>query len=96
MKFLPSLNEKQIWEFSSSLLGELPDNRHLGISMALNITERIRTQKVMQQAKETAEYASRAKSDFLANMSHELRTPLNAIIGFAEILRDELVGSINV
>ena len=28
-------------------------------------------------------------------MSHELRTPLNAIIGFAEILRDELVGSIN-
>ena len=87
--------EKQIWEFSSSLLGELPDNRHLGISMALNVTERIRTQKVMQQAKETAEYASRAKSDFLANMSHELRTPLNAIIGFAEILRDELVGSVN-
>ena len=87
--------EKQIWEFSSSLLGELPDNRHLGISMALNATERIRTQKAMQQAKETAEYASRAKSDFLANMSHELRTPLNAIIGFAEILRDELVGSVN-
>ncbi len=87
--------EKQIWEFSSSLLGELPDNRRLGISMALNVTERIKTQKAMQQAKETAEYASRAKSDFLANMSHELRTPLNAIIGFAEILRDELVGSIN-
>ncbi len=87
--------EKQIWEFSSSLLGELPDNRHLGISMALNATERIRTRKAMQQAKETAEYASRAKSDFLANMSHELRTPLNAIIGFAEILRDELVGSVN-
>ncbi len=87
--------EKQIWEFSSSLLGELPDNRRLGISMALNVTERIKTQKAMQQAKETAEYASRAKSDFLANMSHELRTPLNAIIGFAEILRDELVGSVN-
>ena len=87
--------EKQVWEFSSSLLGALPDKRQLGISMALNITERIKTQKAMQQAKETAEYASRAKSDFLANMSHELRTPLNAIIGFAEILRDELVGSIN-
>ncbi len=88
--------ERQVWEFSSSLLGTLPDKRQLGISMALNITERIKTQKAMQHAKETAEYASRAKSDFLANMSHELRTPLNAIIGFAEILRDELVGSINV
>ena len=87
--------EKQNWEFSSSLLGELPDSRHLGISMALDVTERIKTQQAMQQAKETAEYASRAKSDFLANMSHELRTPLNAIIGFAEILRDELVGSVN-
>lgn len=94
-EILTKFGEKQIWEFSSSLLGELPDNRRLGISMALNVTERIKAQKAMQQAKETAEYASRAKSDFLANMSHELRTPLNAIIGFSEILRDELVGSIN-
>ena len=63
--------------------------------MALDITEQLKAQEAMQSAKETAEYASRAKSDFLANMSHELRTPLNAIIGFAEILRDELVGPIN-
>ncbi len=87
--------KKQIWEFSSSSLGALPDGRQLVISMALDITERIRAQRAMQNAKETAEYASRAKSDFLANMSHELRTPLNAIIGFAEILRDELVGTLN-
>ena len=87
--------KRRIWEFSSSLLGTLPDKRQLGISMALDVTERIKTQKAMQRAMETAEQASRAKSDFLANMSHELRTPLNAIIGFAEILRDELVGSVN-
>ena len=87
--------KRQIWEFSSSLLGALPDKRQLGISMALDVTERIKTQKAMQRAMETAEQASRAKSDFLANMSHELRTPLNAIIGFAEILRDELVGTVN-
>ncbi len=59
-----------------------------------DITERMRAQAELQAAKEAAEYADRAKSDFLANMSHELRTPLNAIIGFAEILRDEIIGPI--
>jgi signal transduction histidine kinase len=41
------------------------------------------------------EAASRHKSEFLANMSHELRTPLNAVIGFSQVLRDEMVGSVN-
>ncbi len=40
------------------------------------------------RAKETAEAASRAKSDFLANMSHEIRTPMNGIIGMTELALD--------
>jgi signal transduction histidine kinase/DNA-binding response OmpR family regulator len=40
----------------------------------------------LQDARQHAERAGRAKSTFLANISHELRTPLTAILGFADLL----------
>lgn len=39
----------------------------------------------IEDARQRAEQASRAKSSFLSNMSHEIRTPMNAIIGMTAI-----------
>jgi PAS domain S-box-containing protein len=64
------------------------------ISVSRDVTQRKLHELEMSAARERAELANRAKSTFLANMSHELRTPLNAIIGFAELMRRRMFGSL--
>jgi signal transduction histidine kinase len=70
--------------FARIAAGSVRQRRQLAVALG----------QVEQKSREV-EAANRHKSEFLANMSHELRTPLNAIIGFSEVLRQQMFGTIN-
>jgi signal transduction histidine kinase len=62
------------------------------VSLAI---ERARLYDRLKEQHAAALAASEHKSRFLATMSHELRSPMTAIVGFADLLRQQIPGSLN-
>lgn len=60
------------------------------VAVVLDLSQQKQVEQTLEDAREKAESASRAKSEFVANMSHEIRTPLNAVLGAVQLLERTL------
>jgi PAS domain S-box-containing protein len=64
--------------------------RIIGASkIARDITEQKRLQRELEEAKESAEAANRAKDHFLSVLSHELRTPLTPVLAAVSLIEQD-------
>ena len=83
------LREKQQQELRAEKEANLRLEQY-NIQLTKANDEMRRAQEVAAEALQSAERASKAKTDFLSNMSHDIRTPMNAIIGITTLMKNEL------
>lgn len=68
-------------------MAESPDSPAYVIAFAQDVSDRIKAEKELKEAKKLTEETARNKERFLANMSHEIRTPMNGVIGITSFLQ---------
>ncbi len=80
-----------VFDWTITPESDVAGHSHSVLVVGRDFTGRKNVERELMIAKDKAESADRLKSAFLANMSHEIRTPLNAIVGFANLLKEDLI-----
>jgi len=76
-----------------------PDEVRLLEAIGSQIGIAVQKARLYEQTKEQAlelEKANNVKDEMLRFVSHELKTPVNAVIGYAGMIRDKMLGEINL
>ncbi|QBB83714.1 MULTISPECIES: sensor histidine kinase [Wolbachia] len=102
LKIIQSYNDSYIMVYSlfSILIGLLLVililiMLYLHLSNTQMLAKQHKTNIELQRVKEALEQENANKIKFFASVTHELRTPLNAIIGFAKLIKNETLGSVD-
>ncbi|WP_143689853.1 sensor histidine kinase [Wolbachia endosymbiont of Nilaparvata lugens] len=102
LKIIQSYNDSYIMVYSlfSILMGLLLVililiMLYLHFSNTQMLAKQHKTNIELQRVKEALEQENANKIKFFASVTHELRTPLNAIIGFAKLIKNETLGSVD-
>lgn len=75
-------------QLADELAQQYESSRNQSRALASVMEDLTKERERLQQARDVAERASRARGEFLANMSHEIRTPMAAILGYVDIVAD--------
>ena len=70
------------------------DGEQMSLAILRDVTPRKELEEALREDAARAAASAQAKSAFLSQMSHELRTPLNCILGYVDLVRSELHGTI--
>lgn len=68
------------------------DQDRLRKDLDSSVAELADTRAALERERQRADLGHTIGDQFLMHMNHELRTPLNAIIGFASLMRDQVLG----